>query len=160
MGITSRHRRRPANPHRAADQARYPSRDSRAPLRHASGPAYWVDMGASAFPMHCHVLSGDRTGRRLARTYAGQVLGVSPDTVRRRPHADSSAGELKPTPPRRGMVDVQDDAQADLGARVAEPEIAKAELKAESAALWRELATGQNRRRFKQRRWDRRSSHT
>lgn len=59
-------------------------------------------------------------------------------------HAYTSADELEPTPPRRGMVDVPDDAQANLGARVANPEVATAELKAKRATPRRELATVQS----------------
>jgi len=55
-------------------------------------------MGASASPMRCHGHRGDRTMRRLARVDAGQVLGISPDTVRRRPREDTLAGEREPTP--------------------------------------------------------------
>ena len=58
------------------------------------------------------------------------------------------------------MVDVPDDAQADLGARVAELEATKVGLEVERAALRRELATVQNTLRFKHRRWDRRSPPT
>lgn len=71
-------------------------------------------MGASASHVRCHGYRGDRAVRRLARADAGQLLGITPDTVRRRPRADTLAGEREPTQPRFGIVNMPDDAQGGL----------------------------------------------
>ncbi len=72
--------------------------------------------------MRCHGHRGDRAMQRLARADAGHGLGRSPDAIRCRLRADTLAGARETDPPRRGLVAVTDDAQADLGARVVDAE--------------------------------------